>query len=199
MFSDEDKQYLAGLALGDGYIAKKGDNSYRLQITHCDRQFDYLKCKAERLGIIFKKQINIMTFDNCGYKGHRIQVSHPYLGIIYEWLYGNQGKKFITLSFLQGLSDEAVAYWYMDDGSLISKIHNGKCHAKEVVFSIYVSEDESLSAIRFFKERFDADFTIKRNKGKFSVRCGTKAARKLLGKLQEFKSKGMEYKFELHV
>jgi hypothetical protein len=197
MFSDEDGQYLAGLALGDGYIAKKSENSYRLQITHCDKQFDYLKCKADRLGRILDKQINIMTFDNCGHKGHRIQVSHPYFGIIHKWLYGNQGKKFVTLSFLQGLSDEAVAYWYMDDGSLISKNHNGKCHAKEVVFSMYVSEAESLNAIRFFKERFDADFTIKRNRGKCSVRCGTKSARKLLLKLQEFKCTGMEYKFEI--
>lgn len=194
MFSKEDKKYLAGLALGDGHISKRSENSYCLCITHCDKQFFYLESKAKRISKILNRKVNIMNFNNCGYLGHRIQVSHHFFGNIHKRLYCNQGKKFFTLSFLQSLSDEAVAYWYMDDGSLITK-RNGRQNSKEMVFSMYSSEEESLSAIQFFKERFDADFTVKRNKGRHSVRCGLKAARKILGKIQGFKCKGMEYKF----
>ena len=41
---------------------------------------------------------------------------------------------------------------------------------------------------------YDADFTVKRNKGKFSIRCGKKAAIKVLNKLDKYIPDCMSYK-----
>lgn len=51
-----------------------------------------------------------------------------------------------------------------------------------------------MDLIKFFKQRYDADFTIKRNKGKFSIRCGKKAAIKVLNKLDKYIPECMSYK-----
>lgn len=187
------KKMLNGFALGDGYISKK-KNSYTLFITHCLKQKDYLESKARILSEIRGKNVYIMNFNNGGYDAFRISISNSYLKFVYKWLYP-EGKKTISLSFLRRMSDEAVCIWYMDDGSLYPKKRNNKIHSYELVFSTYCSEEEANNCITFFKERFDVNFTLKRNKGLFCIRCGTKEAKKLLVFLKPYCAKGMEYKF----
>ena len=187
------KKLLNGLSLGDGYISVKG-NSYRLCITHCAKQKGYLEHKVKLLEEELGRKIPIMEFDNCGYKAFRIQLCHSYLKFVREWLYKN-GKKKITLSFLRRLTDRSVALCYMDDGSLVAKKRNGKIHAYDLVISMYGSEQEASDAISFFNERYGIKMSLKRNKGLFSIRCGTKDARILLSILKEYSCKCMEYKF----
>jgi len=61
---------------------------------------------------------------------------------------------------------------------LYAKKTNGKIHAYELVISMYTSKEEALDAIKFMKERLDVDFTLKYNRGKYSIRCGTRMAKK---------------------
>jgi len=189
-----DKKFLNAAAMGDGCVSKRG-NSYRLSITHCLKQKEYIEMKAARLSAILKRPVSIREFNNSGYPGLRIEVCHPYLKFVYQWLY--RPKKTIDISFLRRLSDEGVAIWYMDDGSLVAKKRDGKIHAYDLTFSMYVTEQEATNAIQFFKERYDVDFTLKRNKSHFSIRCGTQNARKLLTFLRPFAIPTMEYKFLL--
>ena len=65
---------------------------------------------------------------------------------------------------------------------------------RNVQFIAINTEEQALDLIKFFKQRYDADFTVKRNKGKFSIRCGKKAAIKVLNKLDKYIPDCMSYK-----
>ena len=72
------------------------------------------------------------------------------------------------------------AILYLDDGSLCAKKRNGKIHAYDLVISVYGQQEECQNLINKLKENWDLSFTLKFNKGKYSIRCGTKEARKFL-------------------
>lgn len=188
----KDKKFLNALAIGDGHIRERG-NSFAICITHSDDQKDYLEFKAKRLSDILGRKVNIGKFNNNGYGAYRIEIAIPYMKVVRKWLYRNGIKK-LSLSFLRRLSDEGVAIWYMDDGSLIRKKRNGKIHASELILSLYCTEKEANDCIIFFKERFDVSFSLKRNKGLFSIRCGTKNAYKLLDRIGRYIIPSMKYK-----
>jgi hypothetical protein len=186
-----EKSAIRGLLIGDSHLRKRG-NYFELGIAHSIKQKDYLKYKADFLSEAFGKDIKLKEYNTNGYECVRISTSHHYLKYCYNWLYKPQKK--LTLRYLRKISNEGVAFWYMDDGSLYAKKRNGKVHAYELVISTYVSKTEAEDVILFFKERFDVDFTLKFNKGKYSVRCGTKAAKKFLSQIEKYIPECMEYK-----
>ena len=57
-----------------------------------------------------------------------------------------------------------------------------------------MSKKEAETCIVFFKEKYDVDFTLKRNKGYYSIRCGTKNAKKLLSRIGQYIIPSMAYK-----
>ena len=188
----KDKKFLNALAIGDGHIRQRG-NSFAICIKHSDRQKDYLEFKAKRLSDILKREVNVRKFNNSGYGAYGIEVTIPYMKFVRKWLYRN-GLKRLNISFLRRLSDEGVAIWYMDDGSLIRKKRNGKIHASELILSICCTEKEANDCILFFKGKYDVYFSLKRNKGLFSIRCGTKNAHKLLDRIEKYIIPSMKYK-----
>lgn len=193
--TQECKQLLRGMALGDGYISLyKG--KYRLYVTHCERQKAYVQAKANLLQEAFGKNITLFWVKNGGYGAYRFSLGSIYLKFVHMWLYP-QGYKKISISFLRRLTDQSIAIWYMDDGSLSAKKKNGKIHAYDLQYSLYVSKEEAEQCILFFKERYQVSFTLKKHKGKYSIRCGTKDARVLLAVLKKYMLPSMEYKFRL--
>lgn len=186
------RNLLCGLVIGDGTITKSGR---RLQIQHSIKQLEYLKYKVFLLNQ-FNIYPEIQLFDNNGYEGCRIGFTHSQCKFVRNWLY-KTGIKVFNKEFLFKLSDLEIALWYMDDGSLYK--HKGKQgksgNSYELCIATYCNtEEQALDLIKFFKQRYDADFTIKRNKGKFSIRCGKKAAIKVLNKLDKYIPNCMSYK-----
>lgn len=186
------KNLLCGLTLGDGTITKSGR---RLQINHSIKQLEYLKYKVSLLNK-FNIYPEIHLFNNNGYEGCRIGFTNKYCKFVRNWLYFDN-KKIIKKEFLLKLSDLEIALWYMDDGSLYKKKGKpGKSgDSYELCIASYCdTEEQAMELILFFKQRYDADFTIKRNKGKFSIRCGKKSAIKVLDKINKFIPSCMSYK-----
>lgn len=186
------KNLLCGLVLGDGTVHKRGR---RFQMTHSIKQLEYLKYKVSLLKDV-GFDLEIQTFECNGYQECRAGFSNDYFTRIRKWLYKN-GKKVIKKEFLLRLTNREIALWYMDDGSLYRrKGKPGKSgDSYELCIATYCdTEEQALDIIKFFKQRYDADFTIKRNKGKFSVRCGKKAAQKFLSKIDAFIPECMSYK-----
>lgn len=187
-----DKKLVLSMAIGDGYIRER-NNSFSLCIRHCAKQEDYIRWKALQLSLALSKPVNVSAFNNSGYPGYRLEVNIPYLKFVKTWIYSNS-KKRISLSSLRRLNDLGVAIWYMDDGSLYPKKRNNKVHAYELCISTCCSEQEAVDCISFFKERYDTNFSLKRNKGWFSIRCGTREAKKLLNKISMHIIPCMHYK-----
>lgn len=200
----KNKSILVGLSIGDGSIKKHinkkyNSTSYYIAFTHGIKQYDYLQFKAKLVNkTLGGKQNQVIVINNNGYDGCRYQKAHKDLKSIYDLLYYN-GKKKITRKVLDCLDDEAIAYWYMDDGSLYAQKRDGKIHAFSLVISTYCDTEEEINEIiKYFMEVWDIKFNIKRNKGKFSLTCNTKEIRKFLPIVTPYVSKipCMSYKIK---
>jgi hypothetical protein len=71
------------------------------------------------------------------------------------------------------------AILYMDDGSLSSKRRNKQIYSYDLTISVYGEKEECQNLIDKLST-LGIKFTLKLNKGKYSIRCGTKNARKFL-------------------
>lgn len=186
------KELINAISLGDGHIRRQG-NCYSLCVRHGAGQEELINTKAKWLMDELGIRINVSPFINNGYPAFRFQVATKYNKFTHGWLYHGTSK-IITLSFLRRLTDEGVAIWYMDDGSLTRKKRHGRTHAYDLVISLYATEREANDCIVFFRERYGVGFKLKRNKGKFSIRCGTQEARKLLYRIGAYIIPSMSYK-----
>ena len=182
------------MSIGDGHVRK---NVGELTVRHSIKQKDFCEEKAKILSEIINKNINVYEKIYNNYGCVRFSLSHPYLKEVREFLY-KDGIKTLDINILQKLSDESIAIWYMDDGSLYWKKRNGKHKTFEICISTCCSTiDEAKTICDFFNNRYDINMTIKKMKGRFSIRCGANSSRKMLAKLKPYCLKGMEYKFDI--
>lgn len=181
---------LYGMAIGDGYIRK---NRPSLSITHSESQVEYIKYKADLLSNILNKTVNTREFNNNGYLGYRLEVTTKYFNTIRQKLYKNGIKNIANV--LEYLDDNSLALWYMDDGSLSAKKRNGHIHAYDLQISIYTDSLEEINCIiSWFEEKYDISFKPRKHKDKFSIRCGTKQARKFIEIVKPYIIDSMKYK-----
>lgn len=191
----EDKIICLAMTIGDGHIRK---DRPALCISHGERQYEYINWKRNLLENITGKSIKIRTVIHHNNKiGFKLEVSHKYFRILRLRCYDNDCNPIYTRKFLDKLSPIGIAIWYMDDGSLYAKKRNGKIHAYELVISTYCSEESAKNIVDFFYEKYNIKFTIKRNKGFFSVRCGTTEAKKFIEIVSPYVIDCLRYKITI--
>lgn len=168
------------LTLGDGCI----DNRTTLHLRHCIEQKDYLIWKHSYLKEIVPCS-EISDIIQNGYKSSKFHTKtdnkkwREQIKEVKDLLYSNRGKKYFTKKVVDLLTLEDFAILYMDDGSLTAKKSNGIIHAYELVISLYCTKEECERFIEKLNE-YGLKFTLKFNKGLYSIRCGTKSARKFI-------------------
>jgi len=168
------------LTLGDGCI----DNKTTLHLRHCVEQKDYLIWKHSYL----KETVPCSEiFDGIqnGYSFSKFQTKtdnkewREQIKEVKDLLYSNDGKKYFSKEVIDLLTLEDFAVLYMDDGSLTAKKRNGIIHAYDLIISTYCSKEECERFIEKLSE-YGLKFTLKFNKNLYSIRCGTKSARKFI-------------------
>jgi len=189
-----EKSLLLALAIGDGSLSKN-DNSLkgRLYLAHGFKQLEYLKHKQQLLESILHKSLKIYKTTSKHGITYRLAVSHKYFRVLRNVLYSN-GVKTITPTVLSRLNTKGLAYWYMDDGSLYPKKHNGKIHAFELVLSVYGTKKECEDIVEWLLATYDIKAGLKYNKGKYSIRMGTKEAKKFISLIDPYILPMFKYK-----
>jgi len=168
------------LTLGDGCI----DNKTTLHLRHCTEQKDYLIWKHSYLkeavpcSEIFDGIQNGYGFSKFHTKTDN-EAWREQIKEVKDLLYSDNGKKYFTKEVVDLLTLEDFAVLYMDDGSLTAKKRNGIVHAYDLTISLYCTKEE---CERFIEKLngYGLKFTLKFNKGLYSIRCGTKSARKFI-------------------
>jgi hypothetical protein len=187
-----DKATIRGVLIGDSHLRHRFKIA-ELQIGHSLKWKEYFLFKHRFLEESLEKEIKYSEVKTKnGHEIIRLSITDKYFNFCYKWLYKPDKK--ITLKYLRKVNNRGVAFWYMDDGSLYAKKRDGETHAYELVISMYVTENEANDVIEFMQERFDCKFTLKYNKGKYSVRCGTKEAKKFLAQIEEYIPSCMSHK-----
>lgn len=156
--SDAQKQLLIGSTLGDGTIAKHGAYS----CSHSTKQENYHKHKMEVLASIHSGKFQHAMHKAQGKNGKHHESLHFTTGCNefcskLRQIYYPSGKKIFPHSFLiEQMNVEALAYWYMDDGT-----YNGS-NAKLCTYG-WDHEDQLLIQA-LMKELFDLKAQVKRRK-----------------------------------
>ncbi len=212
MLSRSDRSFLKGACLGDGHV-RKVTTYPSLHLTHCKKQFEYLRWKAGRLNRIFA--ISQPIKDRDSFKNGK---NHPAvqwwsnqqeeLLPIYRDLYP-QGKKAITASFLRDVDNEGLALLYMDDGNLHlrkrgNSTRTGEPYVREriVELALYVSFDTALVVSDWIESLTGASLTPRvpmraHNPNFWNLRANGRNARHFVEALKPYACKAMSYKFDL--
>ena len=95
------------------------------------------------------------------------------------------------------LTPECLAIWYMDDGSLSRKIRDNVIHGYELSISTYCSELEADTLVNYFLNIWNIRFSKRINKDRYTIRCGTKEARKFIDIIRPYMSNDMLYKIDI--
>jgi len=114
----EQREMVIGTLLGDGCIAPHGRNkkTYRLIISHCEKQKDLVFYKKAVLGN-FVNNINIRKDKRKNSIMYTFNtVTHNEFKFFYDLFYENN-KKIIRDELVNYLSLRSLAFWIMDDGS----------------------------------------------------------------------------------
>lgn len=117
VFTNKQRQLVLGTLLGDGCLVNvKGavTRRFTLVISHCKKQFEYIKHKRDALCVE-----NNLRIEKSGYGSvrYRLNYSNPALAEVAKIVL-TDGKKTVTKEWLSQLTWEGIAYWFMDDGCL---------------------------------------------------------------------------------
>jgi hypothetical protein len=181
------RQRLLGSLLGDGSIGlphAKATN-YRMVWTHGLPQREWVDHKAAEIACIHP---TVTLAPNAGYGDTSVRMRTPCLPAVTE-LAGvavRDGKKCVTVSWLDQIGDAGLAWWYCDDG------HIGKRSAN---FHTEGYSREEVEIIRVWMVlQFGACSTVTTNRGHQYVRLPVSATVRLFRRIHQFIPRCMRYK-----
>lgn len=189
---------LLGMVFGDGYIQpnSRGCNSATLVVRHSTKQKEYADYKAQLVtNVLGGKRPQLRFFDNNGFPGCEFAKTNSYLRVLRSWLY-NDGKKKLS-PYIDWLTPEGLAIWYMDDGGLGKKKRNGKIHAIDLFINCHTELTEAYLICEAIMRKFAVQFKPHLNNGKYRIRCGTIEARKFAQIVAPFIHGSMMYKLAI--
>lgn len=188
----EQRGILAGMLLGVGRR-----DQYNFFIQHSVQQEDYLLFKKVVLESITRKPIQIHRRKHLSGKPVlRIQPKQtPLIRVLVQRLYfGNQ--EVITRSFLNYLTPQGIAIWFMDKGSKSFKKKDGKIHALEIALNTNTSKEENELIIAYFLEIWGFEWGLSKGRRGYRLRMGTKEGKKFFDFLRPYIPPTMVYKLD---
>jgi len=191
-FSKEQKSIILGSLLGDGCLTTAWSGSsknYRFAVTHSVKQKDYINWTYKQLKpfvltppkLIKSTQALILR-----------TMSHSDLTELKSVFYP-QNKKVLPKNIRLIIQDSlALAVWFMDDGNIVKK--NGKLAGYNLNTQSF-SKDENILLINIFRELYNINFMLDRNKNKYRLGVWQKQSREDFRSLIErFVISSMRYK-----
>jgi LAGLIDADG DNA endonuclease family len=198
---------IIGMVLGDGSLYRNkfrdgqyGGN-YKLDVAHSLRQLPYLEYKRDIVNRMFDYQIPITyRFVSSGnWKQYPVVKfatrTHSRLSFIGDRLYVD-GKKRITDYALDNLTDEGMAYWWMDDGCL--SINKAPRSGGQVIHGTYGFPKDDVCKLRdWIASRYGCVLNLVEHcKGGWCLRRGISEGMKMLEVLRPYSVPVMSYKFD---
>lgn len=163
------KQMLIGSVLGDGTIAEHGAYS----CSHSVKQLDYLNHKMKVLDSIHSGKRQHYVHNARGVDGKNFESYHFATGCNkfcshLRGTYYPSGKKIFPYEFLmEFMTAEAIAYWYMDDGTARwSKLgYKNNSSGAQIITLGYSFEEQNMMQ-KLFNEKFDLHSKMRYRKDK---------------------------------
>ena len=157
---------MLGTVLGDAHLQRSGETKYHAYAAeHSLAQRDYLYHKYS----VLQSFCHSGPVDRLGRKKPSVRfvtMVHPLFSTIWEQVSDERGSRCITTSYLSRMTAMALAYWYMDDGS----IAGGKAGTSRavVLYSYKLGRKQNEMLCAWFAQRWNIKATIVRDHRKLS-------------------------------
>ena len=192
------KALLIALCLGDGHINKR-DNC--LQITHSIKQKSYIDYKCELISQLLNcKKPNLYHRKDEKHDEFTLTKGSRFFRYIRKMLYINGEKRF-SRNILKYITPEALAIWFMDDGShgIDRNKTTGNISSHSFRLSTCTNLEDTENIIAMLKEKFGINmYKIKRKMKdgsiKYYLQCRTREGRKLSDLLRPYILDDLKYK-----
>ena len=187
ILTEEQKAILYGTLLGDGSIGMQAKEA-RVSFVQGHGQEEYFDLKCSKFNKILGKVCKESRFDkriNKYLDRYSVRtLCHPVFTQMYKELYPN-GTKTITREWLNKLTPQSLAYWFMDDGS-----NNG------TLCTHCFSYDEHLIIQQYFLEVWDINVTIQKNYNQYMIYFPKSEKQKFAKLVKPYIIESMSYKIK---
>lgn len=192
------KALLIGLILGDGHLNPNSGTA--LEISHSYKQYDYIVYKAKLISKLLNcKEPKLYHRKDLYHDEYKLSKGHRYFRILYKWIYKNKVKTF-SKHILSYLTPEAIALWWMDDGShgIDRNKTTGRIRAHSFHLYTYTSLEDTENIIWLFStygiKMYKIAKVMKDGSIKYYLKCRTKEGRKLSNLLRPHILPSLQYK-----
>lgn len=185
---------ILGTLMGDMSIVRPHPTTTpRLEIGHSVRQREYLLHKMEILNrFMWKWEVR----ENRGYgEGHQVMMARSSCMPAFEEIWGlvrpKGCGKVVTESWLGLMDERSIAYWYMDDGSLVrvkQRIYGAKFHTEGF------SEKENALLASWLVSKGVEGAVVRKRGRYFFVKIPKKGVNRLFDMVSPYIHQTMKYK-----
>lgn len=163
VISEEIKQIILGMLLGDASIYRPSKTTRGVSITHSIKQSEYFDFIKMLLGnVINETKGNKGGFEGSSENRRANSIITPSISDLIINMCEVDNKKHITQNWVDNLSPMGIAFWYMDDGSISLK-ENQRPRARFATNGFSFDEVELLK--NMLKIKFNIDSKIFDYKG----------------------------------
>ena len=191
------KSLLIGLVLGDGHL--NPNSGVALEISHGHKQKFYVEWKARLIAKLLnckEPKIYHRKDTDC----YKISKGHRYFRILRKWMYTNKEKHF-SENILSYVTPEAIAIWWMDDGTHAIERNKttGKISSHKFGLATMTNMEDTQNIINMFDKKYDIKmYPIKRKKKDgtivYNLQFRTREGRKFSNLIRPYILREFEYK-----
>lgn len=185
-----------GMLLGDShiYIDKRNKSNLKIGFTQGEKQLDYLKYKHDTLSSaakIYRKGEGSLL-NRTSVFGFMLESDST----IDKWVRQvcmENGKKKVTRTLTDALTEESLAFWYMDDGNLSYRCDD-KFSPRIRINTQGFSFEENELLCDMLRNRFGVDCKVRLERGYYLIYVTTEGTKKFLEMVTPYMCKSMGYK-----
>lgn len=191
------KSLLIGLVLGDGHL--NPHSGVHLEIDHGSCQKFYIEYKAKLLAELLNCKEPKLYYRKSR-DTYKLSKGHRYFRILRNWIYKDKVKRF-SKQLLSYLTPEAIAIWWMDDGSHSVERHKvtGKIRAHSFHWYTVTNAEDTQNIIDYFYNTYNIKFyplkkKLKSGETAYYLKCRTKEGRKFCDLIRPYILPEFHYK-----
>jgi len=186
------RSILVGLLLGDGHLeAQNGGKTYRLKVEHSTKQkeytdwlYEHFKNFVREKPITKEKLLNSKKFTSYYFTTYSLGFFRFYAQQFYV-----DKKKVIPKIIRKLLDPQALAIWFMDDGSLKSSYHK-----TYIIHTLGYTREDLLLVQKLLENKFSIKTRIHKQYDKFRLYFLSDTADKFRELIEPYLIPSMKYK-----
>lgn len=196
---------LLGMIAGDAYVnvrkrLKSGKYPYvssEMRVLHSTQQRAYCEFKCALVNKLLLTNATVREVANGPggkYRAAHFTVSHPYFKMLKGWTYTG-GVKTFNQVWMDHMTPEGVALWYMDDGHARRNYNkDGRVTSVATNIATCCTIEEAELICRWFMDVHKIKFKTFREKGNWSVQANTENSRLFAHLVNPYIIESMRYK-----